>query len=47
MGEFDVVGNERAINKKTKCRKCGQANDPSQHKEPEIVFLKRKAPEQP
>jgi uncharacterized Zn finger protein len=27
MGEVDLIGTERSINRKTKCRSCGLTND--------------------
>lgn len=40
-GEVDIVGNERSITKKTKCRKCGHTNDRAT-KEPEVVVIRRR-----
>ena len=42
LGEVDIIGNERAINKKIKCRKCGFTNQ-VEPKGPE-VFVIRKRP---
>lgn len=39
-GEIDIVGAERAVSKKTKCRKCGFTN----HEEkvaPEVIIRRR------
>lgn len=44
MGEVDFVGNERAVNRKVKCRKCGFTNE-AENKGPE-VFVVRKRPQQ-
>lgn len=44
MGEVDFVGNERSINRKVKCRKCGFTNE-TESKGPE-VFIVRKRPQQ-
>jgi hypothetical protein len=41
MGECDIVANERAINKKIKCNKCGFTNN-VEKKQPEIVVLKKR-----
>lgn len=42
-GEMEIVGNERAINKKVKCLKCGFTNaNEAVRKEPEIVVLKKR-----
>lgn len=42
MGECDIVANERAINKKIKCTKCGFTNN-TEKKQPEIVVLKKRS----
>lgn len=44
LGEVDIIGNERAMNKKVKCRKCGFTNE-TENKGPEIVVI-RKRPQQ-
>jgi hypothetical protein len=44
LGEVDLVGNERSINRKVKCRKCGFTNETEQ-KGPEVVII-RKRPQQ-
>lgn len=39
-GEIDIIGNERAVSKKTKCRKCGLTS----HEEkvaPEVIIRRR------
>lgn len=42
-GEVEIVGNERSVNKKIKCLKCGYTNANDQkRKEPEVVFIKRR-----
>ena len=42
-GEMDVVGGERAINKKVKCRKCGYSNEnETGRKEPEVVVIRKR-----
>jgi len=43
-GEMEIVSNERAINKKVKCLKCGytNANEPAR-KVPEVVILKKRS----
>jgi hypothetical protein len=40
MGECDIIGNERSVFKKIKCKKCGFSN--GEKKQPEIVILKRR-----
>lgn len=42
-GEMEIVGNERAINKKVRCLKCGfnNANEP-ERKMPEVVIMKKR-----
>jgi hypothetical protein len=42
MGEVDIIGNPRAVNKKIKCRKCNFTNDTGS-RGPE-VFVIRKRP---
>lgn len=42
-GEMEIVGNERAINKKVKCLKCGYTNaNDAARKETEVVVLKKR-----
>lgn len=41
MGEVEIVGNERAIVKKTKCLKCGHTSEPEQ-KGPEVVIIRKR-----
>lgn len=40
MGEIDIIGNEKLINKKVKCRRCGFNSEPEQ-KSPEIIILRK------
>ena len=40
-GEVDVVGNERAVHKKIKCRKCGFTNQ-VETKGPEVVIIRKR-----
>lgn len=42
LGEVDIVGNERAVNKKTKCRKCGHTNDSHENRGPEVVIIRKR-----
>lgn len=42
MGEMDIVGNERAVNKKVKCRKCGFTNE-TDNKGPEVVVIRKRS----
>lgn len=44
-GEMDIVGSERAINKKVKCRQCGFSNDGqsnSIYKGTEVVIMRKR-----
>lgn len=42
-GEVDVVGNERSINKKTKCKKCGFTyGAPVESKGPEVIVIRKR-----
>ena len=43
-GEMEVLGNDRAVNKKVKCLKCGytNANEPDR-KGPEVVVIKKRS----
>lgn len=41
VGEVDIIGNERAINKKTKCSKCGFTSS-RESKGPEVIFIRKK-----
>ena len=40
-GEADIVGNDRAINKKIKCCKCGFSNN-TESRGPEVVIINRR-----
>jgi len=40
-GEIDIIGNEKAISKKIKCRKCGFTNMDEQ-KFPEILVIRKR-----
>jgi hypothetical protein len=44
MGEVDFTTEDRSINRKVKCRKCGFTND-NENKGPEILVI-RKRPSQ-
>lgn len=40
---MDIVGGERAINKKVKCRQCGYSNEnENDRKGPEVVVIRRR-----
>jgi len=41
MGEVDIIGNEYAVNRKVKCRKCGV--EPELKSSPEVVIIKRRS----
>lgn len=42
-GEVDIVGNDRSINKKTKCTKCGFAGGGVEPQGPEVVIIRRRS----
>jgi hypothetical protein len=42
MGEVDIVGNDRSINRKVECRKCNHTTVEPERKGPEVVILKRR-----
>lgn len=42
-GEVDIIGNEKAINKKIKCKKCGFTNE-SESKFPEVLIIRKRKP---
>lgn len=42
-GEMDIVGNERAINKKVKCQQCGFNNLDAVKKEPEVFVVRKRS----
>jgi hypothetical protein len=42
MGEVDIVGNERSIHKKIKCRKCGFTNG-TESRGPEVVIIRKQS----
>lgn len=42
-GEVDIVGGERAIHKKIKCRQCGYNNlDEQEVRGPEVFVIKKR-----
>lgn len=41
-GEIDIVGNEKSINKKVKCKKCGFTNGEPEQKFPEVLIIKKR-----
>jgi hypothetical protein len=41
-GEVDIVGNEKAINKKVKCKKCGFTNGDTEQKFPEVLVIRKR-----
>ncbi len=42
-GEMDIIGGERSINKKVKCRQCGYSNEQEQpRKMPEVVVIRKR-----
>lgn len=42
-GEVDVVGHDRSINRKTKCRKCGHGSAGTENKPaPEVIVMRRR-----
>lgn len=42
MGEVDIIGNERAVSKRIKCRKCGYTNEAAENKGPEVMFVRKR-----
>lgn len=42
MGEVDIVGNDRSINRKVQCHKCNHTTSEPERKGPEVVILKRR-----
>lgn len=44
-GELDILFNDRSINKKVKCHKCGfsNANESSEKKEPEVLIIRKRS----
>lgn len=42
LGEIDIVGNDRGIIKKTKCRKCGFTYGGTQSSGPEVVVIRKR-----
>lgn len=43
-GEIDIIGNERAINKKVKCRQCGFNNETEvEKKAPEVLIIRKRS----
>lgn len=42
-GEIDVIGNERATNKKVKCQSCGFSNQ-EEKPQPEVMILRKRLP---
>lgn len=42
-GEVNIIGNERAVNKKIKCSKCGFSNEKeAETAGPEVVIIRRR-----
>ena len=42
-GEVEIIGNERAVNKKIKCLNCGFTNaDVVDKKEPEVLVIRKR-----
>ena len=41
-GEMDVIGNERSINKKVRCQRCGYGTE--DQKMPEVIVIKKRKP---
>lgn len=41
LGEIDIIGNDRAINKKIKCCKCGYSNS-TETRGPEVVIIRKR-----
>ena len=43
-GEMDIVGGERSVNKKVKCRQCGYSNEQQEQprKMPEVVVIRKR-----
>lgn len=42
-GEVDIIGNEKSVNKKIKCRKCGFSNENDQKSFPEVIVIRKKS----
>lgn len=44
-GEMDIVGGERSVNKKVRCRQCGYNNENEpERKMPEVVVIRKRTP---
>lgn len=41
-GEVDIVANERSINKKIKCSKCGYTNSAEKEIQTEVFIIRKK-----
>lgn len=41
-GEIDIIGNEKSINKKIKCQKCGFNNIELESKLPEVLIIRKR-----
>ena len=43
-GEIDLVDNDRSVNKKVRCRKCGFCNSATEEvkKETEVIVIRRR-----
>lgn len=39
--EVDIIGGERSVNKKIKCKKCGFSNI-EEKKEPEVMIIRKR-----
>lgn len=48
MGEVDLVGTERSINRKTKCRGCGHTNElvkETKAADVEVFHIRKRSPD--
>ena len=41
-GELEILGSERAINKKVRCLNCGFSNVEEPKKEPEVMIIRKR-----
>lgn len=42
LGEVDILGSERSVNKKTRCRKCVHATESETKSAPEVVIIRKR-----
>jgi RNA polymerase subunit RPABC4/transcription elongation factor Spt4 len=42
-GEIDILDNDRSVNKKTKCRQCGNPATTQEIRGPEVIVIRKRS----